>query len=1082
MKSVAAGVSNEIRQDVVNTLEPVLEAEWNLNRYYRPIADNTPTEDTDGYDVELFPIESIVLPDRPTSGINKAIVGQSFVNDTYYKSPPDARYYSVSADDKYKYWQSPQISGTTSPYNISDCAPQVIYVEEEDVAGNPVPRTITANKISFTVENSYAYPDVYDVQVKTTTGGAWTTVASNLAIPADGKVELWWNGSAWTTTKVLTSSTTVHAVRLNVTSMAASFTPTAEKPFNGAYFNLIELGFRLELDLSDDIVGVNDEAQMGEVDFITPVGTVTSNTGSITLANEHEKYTNDNNASILYNLLDKNVEMNLVYRYTDGDVQQFKMYTDEWVEEDAQTTVSLVDGSRVLQDVKPQAIMATDVAVTEAIWTLLDSVGFTNYEVSSPASTPDMIIDIFWTTGEETVWEVLQQLSRGTQTAIYFDAYGKLQVKTKEAAFDDAQSPVWTFREYASGAEQPDIISVTETDSYEANKVVVNYQPTHFSEKKGQITQFEVVWEPEDTVTLRASELTRDLLVGETNIHIPQKDSKTWPWVGMVQIEGEWISYEGKKYAHYDANKDRQVSIVKSLAEQKALDEASHPQKRYLNDYTGVLVVKERALYNSEEKNHYNSPNGWTTRRIRNYSVPGNTDVKGFRHNKKDSTVTVSNGENADFNDYMYVHRGNAVDQGYYRIGTKMKIDKGGGSHKTAGIYFNSDAHGAGYYVEIMATSRMDGKMRQNRNELIFYSMKQDGSKKVFGGREADGPDDSKDNENGATIRNDMGARIPVVEDRYIELDVYYKNVGGDHKIQVWANGRLAIDTEVPDGSSWKHNFVSRFGMFARGNSSATYEYIYGIGTEIDLFTDEETFYDRIEDAYWGQQWYRDYVYETRRPTRRMKKRNIKRQQRYNQRFMDEFGPIVHEIREFDVEFDTGGVPVLESKIFHTNERQAVVTEYTHDVSGARFIMANTSRDNAVVNGEDNLTALGEDTIEQKLFIYGRPVIQKDSEKIERIDEFAKRRRGEIETEYDSQWIQNEEAAESLADWLATHWTRSDSRLDLEAFGNPLIEIGDVVAVEYKDMTAATHKYYVVGISTEYSEGLTTQFTLRRVS
>jgi hypothetical protein len=215
---------------------------------------------------------------------------------------------------------------------------------------------------------------------------------------------------------------------------------------------------------------------------------------------------------------------------------------------------------------------------------------------------------------------------------------------------------------------------------------------------------------------------------------------------------------------------------------------------------------------------------------------------------------------------------------------------------------------------------------------------------------------------------------------------------------------------------------------------------------------------------------------------RKVRKKWTKVKQRYSQRFYDEFGPMVHEIREYDVKFNTDGLPVLESKIFNSNGNQSVVPEYVHDVSGAKFLVANTSRDNAVLNGEDTLTAKGEGSIDQKLFIYGRPVIMKDEETIVKTDDWAIRRRGIIETEFSSKWVQNKEAAESLATWMTTNWTRSDSSLDVEVFGNPLFELGDVVAVQYEEMTAATHKYYVVGINTSFNAGITTNLTLRRVS
>ncbi len=136
-----------------------------------------------------------------------------------------------------------------------------------------------------------------------------------------------------------------------------------------------------------------------------------------------------------------------------------------------------------------------------------------------------------------------------------------------------------------------------------------------------------------------------------------------------------------------------------------------------------------------------------------------------------------------------------------------------------------------------------------------------------------------------------------------------------------------------------------------------------------------------------------------------------------------------------------------------------------------------------MLNGEDTLTVSGSDSsINQKLLVYGRPVVQKDVKKIIRTDDRSMRIRGEIETEYQSKWIQNEAAATALANWLATHWTDSDSELTVEIFGNPLIELTDVVTVQHQSLVAGTDKYYVTGIQTSFQAGINTTLTLRKVT
>ncbi len=1064
--------------DVVGAL-PVLTAEWSLNRYYRTIVDNTPTEDDEGYDIEMFPIDSIAMSNRPTSGINKAVVGQAKVAKNFHDTVPSARYYTASVGSLYKYWQSPVKSSTSSPFdfpNHTDGAtkvrPQVRYYEQDDVDDEPVPLGIEANKIVVTIENDWAYPDSWSIQVM---GPAltWSTVISNPSIPANGKVQIWHNGTAWTTTKNLTGGDTIYGVRLVVNSMNKA-----------GFFNLIELGAYLELDLSDDLVSVEDSANMGEPDFISPLGTVSSNSGNVILFNEHELYTNSNEDSRLYGLLDKNVKFTLEYNYleTGAMVPQFVLYSDSWNADLAETSVSLVDYSKYFMEIKPRASMFTNIPVQEAVWRICDQVGFTDYIVTALADDPHTNIDVFWCTGEETVWEIFQELSRGTQTAIYFDHTGFLRVKTRAAAFDNTASSVWTFREntLSDRTELSDIISLDKADHYESNKVKVNYQPTGFSEIKGNIYPMEVVWEPEGTVVLRSSPLTKSIDADDDRVYIPAKDASHWPWKGMVQIDGEWISYEGKGYTYYNASNVRTSVIVDSLEEQKRLDATSSALKRHLNAFTGSLKVTERGLWNSEAKSHPIDTSGWTKTRRLNHST-NNSPCSGITHNKMDSTVTLQGRAGNDIEDYTYMFRGNGVDQGFYFVGTRIKIDATSHTDKRAGFFLNSGTLGSGYYVEIMPTSKLDAKMRQRRNELIFYSMKTDGSKQMFGGERVVVKDKSKDHKKGAKTYTNIGAELAVIPGQYVNIDVYVKNFGDDHDIQVWANGRLVIDTRVPAGE-WKQPLVSRSGLFVRGHSSATFEYFYGIARNDIIMTDQEVFRDKINGGYTGAQWQRDWVYETRNARRKIRKKWTKVKVKYSQRFFEEFGPYVHEVREFDVKFNTDGKPVLQSKIYSSNDTQAVCTEYVHDVTGGKFLMANTSRENAVLNGEDTLTVAGSGTsINQKLLIYGRPVVQKDMETIEKTDDASIKRRGIIETEYQSKWTQNETEANRLAEWLTTHWADSDSELTIEAFGNTLFELGDVVEVQHRSV-GDTDRFFVVGMSNSFQEGINTNITLRKVT
>jgi hypothetical protein len=683
-------------------------------------------------------------------------------------------------------------------------------------------------------------------------------------------------------------------------------------------------------------------------------------------------------------------------------------------------------------------------------------VGFTDYTVSAVDLTPHSIIDIFWTDGQQTAWEIFSDLSKSAQVAIYFDAYGKLQVKTREKAFADTAS-VFTLRSTSVPGGQPaNIIDVDDTSDYEANRVLVNWKPTNFSEKRDNVVPFEVIWEPDSDIVLRASELQLPITSGSQYITLTSKDASTWPFKGICQIEGEWIEYEGKHYYYYNGA-TRLEAIVETQAEKDRLDAITGPFALHMNNFSGKLKIKTRGLYNTDPQDHNTALTGWTKSARRNYAAAVN-GVAGFVQNHS-STMTISQ-TSTNYGDYRYLHRGLTTDAGYARIGTRLRIDRTTHVNKTAGLFFNAiGGVGTGYFIEVVPTVVLEGGQRTWRNEVLFYAMKTDGSKYVNGGS------------------SDQGAMIAVTQGVFVDIDVYYIP-GTTDRIQIWVNGKYQYEAQVSTASGFKQASNAKFGVYVRGDSQATFDYVYAISSVGNVPLDDESYLDRIEGAWRGDQWMDDWVYEWRYVTRKVKGVWTKAKQRYQQRFFDEFGPVVHEIRKFDVKFE-GEMPSLESRLYWSNTSQVVAMEFWTDPSNAHFFLGNKSRQNAVVSGDDTLTA-GGNTINHKLFVMGRPVIQKDQQTVTKTDDYAIKRRGTIEVTYDSPWIQNEDAANSLGDWLTTNWTRADSELTVNVFGNPLLELTDVVRVIHPAKNI-DENYWVTAIDNDLDEGLKTSLVLRRI-
>src|SRR5690606_30516185 len=128
---------------------------------------------------------------RPTAGLLKARAGEGAVVQGYADTVRGYRTYTADPDAKYKYWTSPAQANTT-PYSgggytlPEPVRPHIVYASP-----------VVTNKIYICVENSWARPQKYDIQI-TTNGTTWTTVASDIVTNDKGQVILYLqNNGTW---------------------------------------------------------------------------------------------------------------------------------------------------------------------------------------------------------------------------------------------------------------------------------------------------------------------------------------------------------------------------------------------------------------------------------------------------------------------------------------------------------------------------------------------------------------------------------------------------------------------------------------------------------------------------------------------------------------------------------------------------------------------------------------------------------------------------------------------------------------------------------------------------------------------
>lgn len=1068
---------------------PRLIVEWNQNRYAGILkVDNNPSDKNVGADIENFPIDSIVEPQRPTRGIIKArtsraisrplfwsrtrrdtlVTGeQGFTAEDFSDNPTSTRYYTVGPQSGYKYWTSPRPSTGVARADGSYPFPAGYEVRPYVLYKN----TARVNKIVLSFETTWSKPLSYTVEVTTNGGSTWTTVSTNPVPNAEGQVILYRQTSgAWSSTVSRDSITTINGIRLVVNGI--------NKPTS--HFNLIELSARLESDLTPHVISYETRYNLSEPNFITPIGKASSNSASVSLSNTDGLFSNTNTASIYHGLIDKNALCTLDLEYDLADfgggkevIREFTMYTDQWSGEgELEVEAEVKDSSKFFQEEKVPELLLENITVGEAVWRICDSIGFNDFVYERKDSDPAGTLRYFWTDSEKTVWETLQELAEATQTAIYFDEYDNLRIKTREAAYDLAKAPVWALEATNANGKLADVEEATISADYEANVVNINYKDTKVSDDNKGLPQMHILWQPEDTFVLRSSQLTAHLTADAMKLRIAPNEAATWLFAGMMNIEGELIKYDAKEYSYY--NKSRQVTTVwvESNEQKINIDKTlTHEDDAFKSTWTGWLRIKERGVYWSSPRAHTVDIAGWGGRIVNRNSTTTTAWNGGMYHNVYESAMRVTGPGSAAPDTLYTVTRGQPADANYRRYGTRIRIPKVGAGNGGCGIVINSGDYDSGYYIELARTEVLDangGAIRNFINEVGFFAR----------------------HTNGAHIRlAGKGARAQIVADKWYDLDVdFYVAADGAHHIVVYLNGivmqriRLTSGRVLPTG---------RFGVYQRSKGRAEYEYFFAHAGGEEYRTDEVSQFDKTRGGYVSGQWDREYVYGTRDANRRVGNKTVEYKQKYNQYFMDEFGPTVHEVREMDVIFEK--YPVLHSRLYVTNESKVVTPEYNATPFGAKFMLANSSRDNAIVNGEDLLSFGKDNPVTQKMMIYGRLIFQeegqvytaKNKDGVEESpyrDDDSIRKRGKVEVDIDSKWIQSKAEAERLGNWILKHWSGGNDEVDVSMFGNPLFELGDVVSLDYpqKNISRNTHKYFVVGIRNSFSEGLETSLTLRR--
>jgi hypothetical protein len=143
-----------------------------------------------------------------------------------------------------------------------------------------------------------------------------------------------------------------------------------------------------------------------------------------------------------------------------------------------------------------------------------------------------------------------------------------------------------------------------------------------------------------------------------------------------------------------------------------------------------------------------------------------------------------------------------------------------------------------------------------------------------------------------------------------------------------------------------------------------------------------------------------------------------------------------------------------------------------------------------MINGypiqSDNRSYTINDYIDDAASSTGNITLQKSSDELQKKIKKSISKYGQIPMSIESEYLQSKSAAKDLVRWIAKYASLECERLELEVFGNPLIEPGDCCTLDLSPLDETgyngTQRFLVTRARHSFDNGYKTLLILRRIA
>lgn len=415
------------------------------------------------------------------------------------------------------------------------------------------------------------------------------------------------------------------------------------------------------------------------------------------------------------------------------------------------------------------------------------------------------------------------------------------------------------------------------------------------------------------------------------------------------------------------------------------------------------------------------------------------------------SLLTISTDQSDSTVSVVRKNTGIATSGNYYAFGTTMFFKPTLEDVKqNAGFgFFLNDANGGstGYYVQIRTTSTAAA---QGGNEFRFLKLYQGNITPL---------EDSQG-------VNDAAKLTSVYSGSAYKIDVYVKVSSGRVDLVGYVNGFkiTASDTGTKFTSGNSTTTIAKLpttnvvGLYAR-RGTAAFDYVYAIPITKDQYDNAELFnvYKRQFATTTVTNSYGDLFIS-----------GIGKVEQTQNGYVEEFGPVAREIRSIKVRYDaTPAYPKYPTT--GVNQAVSVIASNLSTFTGEMYVL----------NNSGTYVPL-DDSAGTSFAIIGNSVVQ--SSPLTYTEETADPYSPVEPVSFDSQWIQKIDDAKNLYDWITNQWKNKQSIVSIRTFANPLISVGDVIAVNYPfNGFDGTQKFVITNVTQSWGDGLSTEITARSI-